>query len=284
LERIRMDWKSVPGNITTTWAEAIDPSAPLPEYPRPQMVRPDWHNLNGLWEYVVTEKEAECPDSFEGIILVPFAIETALSGVKRPLQPNQRLWYRRLFAISEAWSGRRILLHFEAVDWQCACYLNGKEIGKHTGGYVPFHFDITEHLISGENELVVAVWDPSDTHWQQRGKQVLKPKAIYYTATSGIWQTVWLEPVPNAYVETLRLTPDLSNQSVEVLVGIEGSPDPLPFRVTILDGDRPAAEAEGITGEALSVSVPEPRLWSPDGPFLYGLQQWGDFRRCVAFL
>ena len=264
------DWKPVAGHIMTKWAAEIDPAAPLPEHPRPQMVRADWQNLNGLWDYAVTAKKAPQPDAFDGEILVPFAIETALSGVKRPLLPDQRLWYRRFFTIPETWSGKRILLHFEAVDWQCVCSVNGKEIGEHTGGYVPFHFDITDALRPGENELVVSAWDPTDTHWQQKGKQVLKPRIIYYTATSGIWQTVWLEPVsPKNHIERLSLLPDVDAESLEIqiLAASEGR-----VRLTAFSEGSQIGQIEGAAGEKLQLPVSKPRLWGPEDPFLYDLK------------
>jgi beta-galactosidase/beta-glucuronidase len=254
----------------TRWAAEVDQAAPLPEYPRPQMVRADWQNLNGLWDYAITAKEDPRPASFNGQILVPFAVETALSGVKRLLLPDQRLWYRRLFTIPGAWSARRVLLHFEAVDWQCVCYLNGKDIGNHTGGYVPFVFDITDVLQPGNNELVVAVWDPTDTHWQQRGKQVLKPGTIYYTATSGIWQTVWLEPVSSQnHIERLSHVPDIDAESLEVqvLAASEGR-----VRLTAFSKGNQISQTEGATGEKLRLPVPKARLWTPDDPFLYDLK------------
>lgn len=264
------DWEPVSGHLMTEWAAAIDPTAPLPEYPRPQMVRSDWLNLNGLWDYAVTANDAPPPDAFDGEILVPFAIETALSGVKRPLLPEQRLWYRRFFAIPEAWSGERILLHFEAVDWQCACSVNGRPIGEHTGGYVPFCFDITDALQAGENELVVAVWDPTDTHWQQKGKQVLEPKTIYYTATSGIWQTVWLEPVSaDNHVERLSLLPDIDAASLEVqvLAFSEGK-----VRLIASSQGKEISRTEGSVAQRLRLPVSELRPWCPEDPFLYELK------------
>jgi len=264
------DWKPVQGHIMTRWAADVDPAAPLPEYPRPQMVRPDWQNLNGLWEYAVTAKEAGQPDSFDGKILVPFAIETALSGVKQPLLPNQRLWYRRSFRVPEAWTRKRILLHFEAVDWQCVCFLNGKEIGQHTGGYVRFCFDITGNLKSEENELVLAVWDPTDTHWQQKGKQVLAPKTIYYTATSGIWQTVWLEPVsPDNHIERLTLLPDIDAERLEAQVHTSAGGI---VRVMAFSEGKEISRIEGDANEKLTLSVSNPRLWCPEDPFLYDLK------------
>ena len=205
-----MTWKPVAEHIMTQWAAEVDPACPLPEYPRPQMTRPHWVNLNGLWDYAIVPKEQKTVEKYDGQILVPFAVESALSGVKRPLLPDQRLWYRRTFTCPPAeWKTGRVLLHFGAVDWETEVFVNGQKAGDHRGGYLPFTFDITELLHDGENELVVAVWDPSDRGGQECGKQSLKPKAIWYTAVSGIWQTVWLERVPETSIDSLRLTPDL---------------------------------------------------------------------------
>jgi beta-galactosidase/beta-glucuronidase len=277
------EWKPASGHIMTKWGSQIDASAPLPEYPRPQMVRPDWLNLNGLWDYAVTEKGAERPQFDENRILVPFAIETALSGVKQPLGPEQRLWYRRFFKIPDAWSRKRILLHFEAVDWECVCHVNGKHVGEHTGGYVPFSFDITDHLEVGENEIVLSVWDPTDTHWQQRGKQVLKPNTIYYTATSGIWQTVWMEPVaPENHIERLSLLPDIDSESLEARVHTTRGGS---IRLTAFSGDEQIGTVEGGSGEKLKLAVPSPRLWCPGDPFLYDLKvELLDNERVVDFV
>jgi beta-galactosidase/beta-glucuronidase len=264
------EWKPVEGHIMTRWAVQVDPAAPLPEYPRPQMVRPEWQNLNGLWDYAVTAKDAGPPASFEGKILVPFAIESALSGVQRSLMPEQRLWYRRFFTVPQGWTGRRILLHFEAVDWQCACFLNGAEIGSHTGGYIPFCFDLSAHLQDGENELLIAVRDPTDTHWQQRGKQVLLPNTIYYTATSGIWQTVWLEPVSlQNHIQRFFLASDIDNESLQVRIE---SPAEGQVQLTVYSGGKPVNQVRGDTGADLRFAVRNSRLWRPEDPFLYDLK------------
>ncbi len=206
------DWKPVQGHIMTRWAKEVRPDNVWQEYPRPQMRRKDWLNLNGLWEYGIASREKNYALRFDGSILVPFPLESALSGVGRILQPDERLWYRRMFSIPSKWERKRILLHFGAVDWEATVWVNGQEVGSHRGGYLPFWFDITAHLMEGENELVVSVWDPTDKYWQQHGKQVIKPKSIWYTAVSGIWQTVWLEPVEETYIEGLKITPDIDSR------------------------------------------------------------------------
>ena len=205
------DWKPADNPLTTPWTDKVTAEHALPAYPRPQLVRARWTNLNGLWDYAIRPKAEDRPAQFEGQLLVPFAVESALSGVKRPLTPDQRLWYRRGFAAQPA-KGTRLLLHFGAVDWRAEVFVNGKAAGRHEGGYDAFTFDITGLLQPGDRqELVVAVWDPTDSALQPRGKQVLNPNGIWYTAVSGIWQTVWLEPVPAAYIREIAMTPDIDS-------------------------------------------------------------------------
>ena len=255
-------------DLKTRWYDEVDRSCPLPEYPRPQMEREAWMCLNGPCEYAITSVGEGRPESFDGTIILPYAIESQLSGVQRTFRPDERLWYRKVFALGGEFDSKRCLLHFGAVDWQCEVFVNGSSVGTHTGGYCPFSFDITDCLTNGENEIVVKVYDPTDKGWQQRGKQVLKSKGFWYTATSGIWQTVWLEPVEESHITSLRLTPDIDRGVVNVAVSGEA-----------LDGctveARVAGDGENIfVGELPAdgdISVPSAKLWSPESPFLYDL-------------
>ena len=206
--------------LKSRWYKSINRECPLAEYPRPQLERKDWLCLNGEYDYAVTGENAEKPESFDGKILVPFSIESSASGVCRPLKPEERLWYRRFFTLGEEFKGKRTMLHFGAVDWQCTVWINSVKVGEHTGGYNPFSFDITDALTDGENELVVKVYDPTDSGHQQRGKQVHKSVGFWYTATSGIWQTVWLEPVNKCHIESLKLVPDIDKGVIGVKVSL----------------------------------------------------------------
>ena len=223
-------YRPVEGTMMTRWAGHINPEKVLPEYPRPQMVRSDWCNLNGLWDYAIVDKTRPMPGQFQGKILVPFAVESALSGVGKKVGEKNRLWYRRTFFVPEAWNNTTILLHFGAVDWDCDVFVNGTLLGNHQGGYDPFWYDITGALnATGQNELVVSVWDPTNKGRQPVGKQSDKPNGIWYTAVSGIWQTVWLEPVPRTYIDTIRITPDVDNQTLTVVVEVNGEPEGLSY-------------------------------------------------------
>ncbi|MBI2824891.1 MAG: glycoside hydrolase family 2 [Planctomycetia bacterium] len=268
------EWKPAAGPLSTRWTKDVRPDNAWPEYPRPQMVRPEWQNLNGLWQFAVARPDEAPPigRDLDEQILVPFPVESALSGVMRSVE---RVWYRRTFTVPPAWSGKRVLLHFGAVDWEATVWLNGRELGTHRGGYDPFDFDITDALrATGEQELVVGVFDPSDAGTQPRGKQVKKPRGIWYTPSTGIWQTVWIEPVPmHAHIGSIRAVPDLKAGKVRVEVGSNYTlKRAIPAQLKVLDGDRVVVTGTAHIGVPLELAIPQPRAWSPSDPFLYGLK------------
>ncbi len=294
---VSAEWKPAGSRLMTRWAKDVDPANPLPEYPRPQFQRETWQSLNGLWDYAITDKTSGIPEKWDGQILVPFAVESALSGVGKTIGPDQVLWYRRKFTVpdTEAWKDHRIQLNFGAVDWACSTYLNGKELtwGRHTGGYDPFsmYLDMPEVDLkrgssgadipvgqSGENELIVRVSDPTDGSFQPRGKQVNKPEGIWYTSVTGIWQTVWIEPVPMRPIATIKIVPNVDQKSVRVDVsaGLETKePRATNVLVEVIDGEHVVAQGKGVNERGqigLDISIPEPKLWSPDSPHLYGLR------------
>ena len=254
--------------MLTPWGEALDREHPLPEYPRPQLRRNSYLNLNGIWEYAIT-KTAEKPAAMQGEIVVPFSPETPLSGVGHILQPDEYLWYRRSVTLPEGFfQGGRLLLHFGAVDQCCTVWVNGQEAGSHTGGYLPFALDVTELIEGDAFTLELRVTDPTDTGSLSRGKQRLKNTGIWYTPQSGIWQTVWMECVPENYLRSLRITPKPEENAVHIRLEAD---DPAMAAVTICrDG---GIIAEGQTDEngdsTLTIPAEELRLWSPEDPFLY---------------
>ena len=264
-------WQPAGDRIRTAWSEEIDPQNVLPEYPRPQMVRSEWKNLNGLWNYAIRPL-GEQPAAFDGEILVPFAVESSLSGVGERLGSKNELWYERTFEISPKWNGKRILLHFGAVDWKADVWVNGISVGSHTGGYTPFSFDITAALAKGENTLRVRVWDPTDEGYQPRGKQVNNPTGIWYTPVSGIWQTVWLEAVPQQYIREVRTTPDLDRKTFRVEVPVCNAQPGDLVEVTLYDGGAEVASARALNGATVELTLADPKCWSPDSPFLYDMK------------
>lgn len=271
----QQSWQPVGGNLMTRWAKTVSPDNVLPEYPRPMMVREHWLNLNGLWEYAIAPHLVAPPARFEGKILVPFAIESALSGVGKAVGPQNRLWYRRTVPLPAEWRDQRILLHFGAVDWETVAWVNGVEVGQHRGGYDPFTFDITHALNSGgEQEIVVAVWDPTDKGHQPNGKQVLEPHGFWYTAVTGIWQTVWLEPVEKTggYIRHIETTPDIDNETVTLKTRFGGDARGRKISVIALEEGKKVAETSGAAGEILTLKIPEAKRWSPESPFLYDLE------------
>ena len=263
-------WQPVGDKIMTDWAAKIDPTNVLPEYPRPQMERAQWQNLNGLWDYAVTAKEGIKPSQYDGKILVPFAIESALSGVGRSFTENDALWYSREFSVPKEWKGKRILLNFGAVDWKTEVYVDGKLAGEHVGGYDPFSFDITDLLTKGKkHNLTVKVLDQTDKWYQPCGKQIMDPHGIWYTPVSGIWQTVWIEPVAETYIASFTTYPDVAGAKLGVDVKVENMQPGDVCRVQMYDGEVLAAEGHGYK-DALWVT--SPKLWSPDSPFLYDVK------------
>jgi beta-galactosidase/beta-glucuronidase len=267
-------WKPAGEKILTPWAEKVDPARPLPEYPRPQMKRMNWMNLNGLWQYaIVPGTGQEKPVSFAGNILVPYAVESALSGVGKTVGKDSVLWYERSFMVPAIFKNNNVLLHFGAVDWLCDVYVNGKKIGSHQGGYDPFSFDITTALNkSGKQQISVRVWDPSDQGPQPRGKQVKNPHGIWYTPVSGIWQTVWIEAVPKTYISSIKQTPDVDNNSLRVATQIENAQPGDQVQLTAWKGNQKVAEQTVAAGSAATLSIANPQLWSPKHPFLYDLK------------
>ena len=265
-------WKPAGDKIKTSWGEQLDPKNVLPEYPRPIMERNDWKNLNGLWKYAITKKGDPTPAAYQGDILVPFAVESSLSGVGKKINQKEEQWYQRTIDNPSAWRGKQILLHFGAVDWKAEVWVNDVKVGEHTGGFTPFYFDITSVLNKGNNDLVVKVWDPSDRGEQPRGKQIANPHGIWYTPVTGIWQTVWLEPVATQYITNLKTTPDIDNNSVKVEVAANTtSADKV--EVKVFDGKNLVAKGAALNGVPVELTMPaNAKLWSPDSPFLYNME------------
>ncbi len=262
---------AAPQPLDTPWSDRVSPENAWQEYPRPQMKRDSYIPLNGLWDYTITERRTRLA---QGRILVPFSPEAPLSGVGRQLLPGQTLHYRRRFHLPECPAGKRLLLHFGAVDERCRVFVNGQEAGRHRGGYLSFSFDITRLIHSGENTLRVSCRDDSDQSFHSRGKQMLRRGGIFYTAQSGIWQSVWMEWVPETYIESLRLTPDYDRETLHVRVSV--CPDG-----RLLDGSRIEARvsSKGRTIAELSTASTDFSLvihnftpWTPDNPFLYDLE------------
>ncbi|MHA1619363.1 MAG: glycoside hydrolase family 2 protein [Promethearchaeota archaeon] len=278
------EWKVIPAPLMTKWADEVDSNNPLSEYPRPQMVRDSWLNLNGLWEYAVSPKNINSMPTPEGKILVPFPLESALSGVSRQLYPKELLWYRRSFQIPKDWKKKRIILHFGAVDWEATVFVNGEEVGMHRGGYTPFSFDISSFVdYDSTNSLEVKVYDPSEKGCQPSGKQWLKPSLVFYTTISGIWQTVWLEAVSDTYIHHFQVTPQIETEQLQVKVwaNVESRSSELgnansKSHVEITISDKYSVGKIISTVEAqfeteILIDIPSPHLWSPEDPYLYGL-------------
>jgi len=283
------DWKMAECPTPTPWAAKVDPAAPWPEYPRPQFVRDKWTNLNGLWDYAITPRGAVVPTKFDGRILVPFPIESALSGVRREPTVDEMVWYSRTFVTPAQTVGERLLLHFEASDWETTVFLNGKELGSHRGGYDHFSFDITDDLKPGvPNLLQVSVYNPIDQGPQARGKQVryafAAPGGIHYTAATGLWQTVWLEPVPADRLESVHVIPSFASNGIDGQIDLSGEAvltgGPAQLKAEILDGEVLVASGSAsipsgvgtVAIPKITISLQAPKLWDPGHPFLYNLR------------
>jgi hypothetical protein len=266
-----VNWKIADNPIVTEWAGRVDPAKPWLKYPRPDMVRNNWMSLNGMWDYAITAKDVK-PSKWDGRILVPFPVESALSGVKKRVNETENLWYRRSFNIPNIWNKKHLLLNFEACDWETTVWIDGKEAGKHRGGYDPFTIDISGFLNEQkEHELLVCVWDPTSTGTQPKGKQVLSPGGIWYTPSTGIWQTVWIEPVNDSYIASFRTVANPDNGRIVLKAVTEGTAKGTISFIVKKEGKK-VASAEGKAGEDIVTTVSNPSLWSPDSPSLYDIE------------
>ena len=265
-------WQMKQAPLMTPWAFLIDTNAPLPEYPRPQMVRSNWLNLNGIWQFEPTVTNSAVPtgQTLTNQVLVPYPMESAISGV---MQYSEFSWYRRTFTVPAGWSGQRIILHLDAVDWQATVYVNGQLVGVHQGGYDPFSFDITPYLNGGTNELIIGVYSPEDNGGEPRGKQTLYPGGIMYTSSSGIWQPAWLEPVDASGIQNLQIIPDVDNAQLRLTVNCYATSG-VSVNVLVTSNGVPVSSTASIPQTEIDVPVHNPNLWSPENPFLYGLKVW----------
>lgn len=265
-------WKPAGDKIKTQWAEQVNPKSVLPEYPRPLMERSEWQNLNGEWEYAIKPLGEVEPASFDGNILVPFAVESSLSGVQKEVGEKNELWYKRSFTVPAKWKGKDVMLNFGAVDWKAEVFVNDVLVGSHKGGYTPFLFNITPFLKgSGAQKLVVRVWDPSDKGYQPIGKQTSNPQGIWYTSVTGIWQTVWLEPVASNHITAVKSIPNVDANALNVTVGASTPCVTSIVEVKLLDKGAVVASAKGVQGQELRLGVKNPTLWSPENPYLYDM-------------
>lgn len=266
-------WTMQTEKITSQWAQEVNPDNAWEVYPRPQLQRMDWINLNGLWDYTIQNSTDDVPSDYLGKILVPYPVESALSGVNRRLSQRQKLWYKRNVSIPKKWKNKKILIHFGAVDWEATVYVNGIEVGSHQGGYDPFSFDISHALKPGnEQEIIVEVWDPTSHGTQARGKQIAKPHAIWYTPVSGIWQTVWIEPVETHSIASLRVTPDIDANQIRIQTKYRTvDKSELSTEYRVISNGKTLSQKSSPGNEAI-LTIENPVLWSPDQPHLYDLE------------
>jgi hypothetical protein len=266
----QVEWKLAENPILTKWSNDVDPLKPWLNYPRPDLARDNWVSLNGLWDYAITAKDIK-PEKWDGKILVPYPVESALSGVKKRVSENESLWYKRSFKVPNVWKKKHILLNFEACDFETVVWVDGKEAGKHRGGYDPFTFDITTSLGSNKmHELIVCVRDPTDKGTQPRGKQVSAPGSIWYTPTTGIWQTVWIEPVNESYISSFRTVTNADEGTIAFKTDVKNAgTNTLTF--TVKKEGKIIAHESGNCDQEISLKINDPVLWSPENPFLYDI-------------
>tara|TARA_B100000929_G_scaffold206134_1_gene164217 strand:+ start:282 stop:2120 length:1839 start_codon:yes stop_codon:yes gene_type:complete len=270
---IHSQWKPVGDNIKTDWGKNINPDNVLQEYPRPILVRKNWKNLNGLWDYTITGKGENKPKNYDGKILVPFAIESSLSGVKKRISKEQELWYHKNFQIPKNWKRKEIILHFGAVDWESELWINDKKVGIHKGGYDPFSFNITPYLKKRKNQKIeLRVWDPTDEGFQPRGKQVKNPRGIWYSPVSGIWQTVWIEPLNSKHISQLYTSTNIDIPSVTIKTFTSYNSEKDFLELTIRESDKIISKIQQKFDSEIRIAINQPKLWTPENPFLYDLE------------
>ena len=266
-------WAPKGNKIKTKWGINLDINNIWNEYPRPQLERKDWINLNGPWLYSITEEWSNKPSKADGIILIPFPIESSLSGVMKNITKEDIIWYEKDIEIPLNWSDKNILLNFGAVDWKCIIYINDIKVGEHTGGYSAFNFDITNYLRKGINKLIVKVIDPTNQGYQPRGKQVLHPKQIYYTAISGIWQTVWLEPVNKDYIKNLEINNDFDNKEIKINFKLN-SQKQLPISLSLEYKGQNIKKVKGVSNDNITINLENNDFhpWSTYEPNIYTIK------------
>lgn len=267
-------WQPAGSELKTQWAEIVTPENVWQEYPRPQFERANWINLNGLWQYSVVKNNEVQPKKFQGNILVPFCLESSLSGVAREVKPDDRIWYKRQFEVPSDWKGKNVILNFEAVDYTTTVWLNGMIVGSHNGAYDRFSFDVTKFLMEkGPQELVVSVTDPTSSGPQAQGKQQLSQQGIWYTPVSGIWQTVWLEAVSReAYLKEVKITTNIGTKKVSIIPLLNKPLKPeYKVKISVSSNGREVATTDITADKEAVLEIENPELWSPDSPNLYDL-------------